>query len=122
MNDIAVDIEEIKNLLRQLVKEKVVQTVQLSPEILDPILRKSFPLGRPPTESEIRGSVNKFKTMKEAAEYLGIGVKTLSQYARLYDSYNQEDPAQPKLWRPTRGRKAGGSHSEAGNVPQTGLS
>jgi hypothetical protein len=109
---VLLDIKELKEKVKQMTIKEVKDTLQLSEEIMAPIvykIEKQFRLRRPPLEAEIRHAISKTKTMKEAAKYLGVSALTLRKYCQLYDENNSNisndgSPILP-LWKPTRGSK-----------------
>lgn len=115
LDALLIELNELKEKVKRLSVEKVVEELQVPIEVIRPMVAKKFKLGHPPTEGEIRHAISKTRTMYEAAEYLGVSSMTLRRYCKLYDSQRDISiggesivggEGERLLWKPTRGSKA----------------
>lgn len=124
MDEVLVELKKLKDKVKELTLVSMVKDVQLPVEVMKPIIDRSFRLGHPPMECEIRHAMTKAKTMVGVAEYLGVSVDTLKWYCKLYDEDAMNNGGggsgsmsgslggggmgvyREPLWKPTRGFKS----------------
>ena len=101
-------IHNLKNEVKELMIKQAINEFQMPSELVvpavDSYMKQNYKLGRPPMEAEIQDAISKTKTMKAAADYLGISTTTLRRYCTLYQK-TSEGGTTLSLWRPTRGTK-----------------
>lgn len=108
---LVIGVNEVKEQLRRIYLLKAMEYLQLPSEVVEPyitkIIKEKTPrLGRPLMEGEIKDAIGKTKSMKQAADYLRVHLKTLQRYCKIYDDQaKNNDPQAEPLWKPTRGRK-----------------
>ena len=109
---LSIGLNDVKEQIRRIYLLKAMEYLQLPSDLVEPyvnkIVKEKTPrLGRPLMEGEIKDAISKTKTMSAAANYLGVGIKTLHKYCMIYHNQAKiNDPQSVSLWQPTRGWKA----------------
>ena len=107
---LCIAVNSLRNEVQALMINKAINELQIPSEIIEPVIeditKEKFKLGRPPLISEIQDAITKTKSMRGAAEYLGISISTLKRYCLLYENNSGGGGTTPlRLWQPTRGTK-----------------
>ena len=102
-------IHSLKNDVKEIMINQAINSLQLPSEMVEPAvdsyMKRTYKLGRPPMEAEIKDAITKTKTMKAAGDYLGISTTTLKRYCSLYEKNSEGGTTPLRLWQPTRGTR-----------------
>ena len=98
--DLCIAVNTLRNEVKKLMLFDLIKKNELPEEMVKPIINSytKHKLGRPPLEGEIKDAISKTKSMKKAANYLGVSIDTLKHYCKLYE---RNTPGLI-LWKPAR--------------------